>query len=807
MFAHEPAGGTAEFLRVYDTAVQRYVAGVWTALTSVTMTTNKQADFAHFPLTGKTYIVNGTDNVVKYTSSTAGDQSDGDFKKGTSIVHYKNRLLVAVGNVLWYTDLGVDTFSTNNYVKCEGDITDLEVYFNKVLVFTKRKVYVIQNFSFNGVAAGPESMLPLRTDFGAIAGRTVKKVNNLIYFLGQDSENKAAVYVTDATSVVVVSDKISTDINDIATGSLTNACAGTWGEKYRLSTTPTGETTNTKEFIYDTSRKIWFPPYDNNVGGFSCYESIEVSGDRQLYAGSQTLGETYKLNTVDYDEVHESYLTGYDTDTAIDGNPAKRAAQSFKLSDYQTQEDVTVNSVLLRMKKNAGTTTELTVRIETDDNGVPSGTLADAQATGTISAFTSTSYAYKQVNYTGVTLKGNTTYWIVVKHTTEGSGNSQYYLSVDGSSPTYSNGNIATYAAATVDITDNFYPDAHPETTTVDGYVYNHLVSPYTTFDNIRNVEYITTPSPSSTSIMLYLRKAGSGDVYDSLSRGIVCFDTSSIPDDATIVSATLGLYFNYVYDGLLRSVGITTCTTDSDTTIIGDDYDITNYGADRLATDKTVSSLSTSSYTDFTLNATGLAAISLSGVTKLSVRFDSDIDNTAPTGFDSISTSTLVYFSSSEGNYKPRLTVTYSSATGVSTWASDADKDANFLVNTQGKIDSNVVTKAFYLAPQGQQAKVKDLIVNADASGNYSIKSGINTGLYDSYEEQDLTLSSGGSLYGSTFTIGTSILGSVSRISQRLRFSLRGKSFKFRFRNYAPNQPFRIFGFRTRHQIETKIR
>jgi hypothetical protein len=289
-------------LAVYHTGLYHKVTSTWTAITGATFTTNKKADFAHFPLTGKTYITNGTDAVVKYTSGASADQSDTNFKKGTYIVHYKNRLLTSIDNVIWYTDLGVDTFSANNYLKCEGSVTGMEVLYDKWLTFTKKKVYVTQNFSFNGYAAGPESFIPLRTDFGAIYDRTIANVNNLCYFLGQDSEGLCAVYATDGLNVVIVSDKISPDLNALASAQLVNACAAPYGKYYRLSVTPSGQTTNTKEYLYDTVEKRWLPPYTNQVGGFSCYANFETSGSLDTYAGGQTAGRIYKLNQVDYDE-------------------------------------------------------------------------------------------------------------------------------------------------------------------------------------------------------------------------------------------------------------------------------------------------------------------------------------------------------------------------------------------------------------------------------------------------------------------------------------------------------------------------
>jgi hypothetical protein len=458
LVAHEPAGGTTELLSVYDTSVMRYVSGTWTALTSVTMTTNKQADSAHFPLTAKTYITNGTDAIVKYTSGTSGDQTDASFKKGKYIIHFKNRLLVAnvssQADYVWYTDLGVDTFSANNYFRVEGEVTGMEVLYDKVLIFTKRKIYILQNFSFNGTAAGPEAVIPLRTDFGAIYDRTIKKVNNVVYFLGQSSEGIAAVYATDGLNVThefsnpIQSD---TDLSALAPAQLTSAAATAWGRFYRLAVTPTGQTQNLREYLWDTISKRWLPPYTNGLGGLSCYVTYESSGQLDVYAGSQNDGRVYKLNQANYDEeIDQSNIQVPDVNTAIDAasGAVKRASQSFQLS-VTAPRTMLVTGVAMMLKKNAGTTTGLTVRIETNNAGVPSGTLAHTNLTGTIAAFTDASYVWKTVKFsTPAALSASTTYHLVVQHTTEGAGNSQYYMGMKGTASTYSGGIASAYSSS-----------------------------------------------------------------------------------------------------------------------------------------------------------------------------------------------------------------------------------------------------------------------------------------------------------------------------------------------------------------------
>lgn len=597
LLSHEPSSSTAELLRVYNTVVERYVSGIWTPLTGASLTTNLPIDSAYFPLNQKTYIINGTDNVVKYASGGSADQTDSSFKKGLYICQYKNRLIVAgiVGqeNYFWYTDLGVDTFSSNNYVQVDGAITGLKVIYDKLLIFTKNNIYICQNFSFNGAAAGPESVIPMRGNIGLIAHRSWHIVGNIGYFLAYNAEGIAAIYATDGTTIsnTQISVDISTDFANLAPNQLSNACSGLWGKYYRLSVTPSGQTTNTLEYTYDTTTKQqrWVPPYTNTVGGFSCYVNFTVNGQRIIFAGSQSAGIVYQLNQVFYDEqVTTSFSTGQNADGAVDANPAKRCAQSFKIPTMQSPT-YSMTGVFLLLKKNAGTTTGLTARIETNAGGVPSGVLANASLTGTISAITSTSYAYYTVKFaTPAALSTNTTYWLVLEHTTEGTGSSQYFWGYNGSGG-YTSGNGATYAS---------------------------------------------------------------------------------------------------------------------------------------------------------------------------------------------------------------------------SAWTAQSGIDFMFGVTIEGDIDGYCDTAALLISPIGQKYHLRDLFVDAEAVGNYTIQVGVNTGDYSSFQYQDMSVESNGPIFGSTLIIGTSVLGGQLRSEERIRWdSIRGYILKIRFRNRFANQPFKVYGIRTRHEVLPKIK
>lgn len=452
LFNFTNRGGTQEFLAAYDTELRRNASNAWTAITSITLTTNLPGDGTYYSETDKFYYTNKTDNVAVYTSGTSGTH-DASIPKGRYIEAFDGRLVTAnVTNqedYLWVSDLGTDTFGGSSYQRAEGAIKGLQAMGPRILlVFTDNKIYRVPGFTSTPSAAGPEAFYDLGASFGSIADRTIVKLNGLCYFLGLDTQNVAEVYVTDGQRVFPIGGpKIKNYLNGLAASSLANACATRDGRYYRLAVTPSGGSTNTREYLYDTVTKSWQP---ESRPGFpiACYANIRVSSAETVYAGHQSLGIVQQLNTGRYDEViDQSYTSGQDGDQAITAATTVRASQGFKLSHAaQTTRYITGGAVLL--KKSAGTTTGLTVRIETDSAGVPSGTLADSNLTTTIAAFTDTSYVWKTFTFaTPATVTGSTQYHLVIKHTTEATGDSAYVWGKDGSSPGYADGAVSAYTS------------------------------------------------------------------------------------------------------------------------------------------------------------------------------------------------------------------------------------------------------------------------------------------------------------------------------------------------------------------------
>jgi hypothetical protein len=131
-----------------------------------------------------------------------------------------------------------------------------------------------------------------------------------------------------------------------------------------------------------------------------------------------------------------------DTEMPIYGGTVVKPAQSF-IVPYG---DSTFQGVSLLLRKVGTIATDLTIRIETDSSGHPSGTLADANATFTITAatFTDAFFDWRLINSTNkFTLQANTKYWIVCAST--GGDASNYFAWTRYNGNPYKNGNCTSY--------------------------------------------------------------------------------------------------------------------------------------------------------------------------------------------------------------------------------------------------------------------------------------------------------------------------------------------------------------------------
>lgn len=205
------------------------------------------------------------------------------------------------------------------------------------------------------------------------------------------------------------------------------------------------------------------------------------------------------------------------------------------------------------------------------------------------------------------------------------------------------------------------YPDAHAETTSVDGNVYIDGVNE--TWATIRARSAGGTAVTTATNpTCAHIQASATTNQWATLARGFFLFDTSAIAANQVVTAATFSLYGQA---NVNQFAGLTLClvasTPASNTDLVVGDFD--QVGAVEFSTTRPTLPLATDAYTDFTLNAAGRAAIAKGGITKFAVRISSDFDDSPPTWASGQETYASVY-NADNGSNKPKLVVTYQNGT-----------------------------------------------------------------------------------------------------------------------------------------------
>lgn len=205
------------------------------------------------------------------------------------------------------------------------------------------------------------------------------------------------------------------------------------------------------------------------------------------------------------------------------------------------------------------------------------------------------------------------------------------------------------------------YPDANPETTSVDGDLNVDDITISTNFTTVRNQTNADYAEPTAEIFWLWRNeKIGS---RMCISRGAMLFDTSPLTSGATISAATMSA--KSVAAGGVTTQAMTanvyTSNPATNTNLVTADYDVSLWGGTALCDTSIANSVSKNAYHDFALNATGLAAISKTSITKLGFRGNLDVSNTAPTARCYWAAYTADRTGTSED---PKLVITYTANT-----------------------------------------------------------------------------------------------------------------------------------------------
>jgi hypothetical protein len=142
--------------------------------------------------------------------------------------------------------------------------------------------------------------------------------------------------------------------------------------------------------------------------------------------------------------------------------------------------------------------------------------------------------------------------------------------------------------------------------------------------------------------------------------RGLITWDTSAIPDSATITSATVSVYGHDKTNGLGQfNFAIIDANPLNKLAYGAGDYDKTTFT--RMAPDIAYSSFSNDGWNNFTLNSQGLSAISKTGLTTFMFTHSADVDNSSLSWVnDSLSAFEIKGVNDSVEVRKPFITINY---------------------------------------------------------------------------------------------------------------------------------------------------
>tara|TARA_Y100000310_G_scaffold174234_1_gene174318 strand:+ start:1309 stop:2277 length:969 start_codon:yes stop_codon:yes gene_type:complete len=163
-----------------------------------------------------------------------------------------------------------------------------------------------------------------------------------------------------------------------------------------------------------------------------------------------------------------------------------------------------------------------------------------------------------------------------------------------------------------------FNPDPDAESTSVDG----HCAEEIGLGDTWSNIHGGAGTISSDDETFLFCARIESLESdWKNIFRGVVLFDTSSLDDAISIGTTTLSLRGTAKKNegSLNLNVNIYSSAPASNTAVVAGDFN--SLGTTAFSTAISHASFSTSAYNDFVLNASGVAQITATGVSKFGMR------------------------------------------------------------------------------------------------------------------------------------------------------------------------------------------
>jgi len=225
-----------------------------------------------------------------------------------------------------------------------------------------------------------------------------------------------------------------------------------------------------------------------------------------------------------------------------------------------------------------------------------------------------------------------------------------------------------------------FYPNAHPETTSVDGFIQRGAL--LQTWAQLRDGVGTVSDSYLFANNGINFLSSNTSAKWEELERVIILFDTSSLLNLGNVIirSVTLSLYGfitaggtkNKQDDlGIAPDVNVYSSNPASNTELVPADYGA--LGTTPFCNTPITYANWKEGWNTFTLNANGIAAISKTGITKFGLRnANYDAANIEPSWSAHLQSYLFWYAADCGLATAPKLTVNYTSIRGLVPGATD---------------------------------------------------------------------------------------------------------------------------------------
>lgn len=294
-------------LMAFNTDIYRLVTSTWTAQ-SLSLTADKEGNF--LDAFDNVYYNNGTDDTQIWNGSSWS--TDANFKKGKIMAFFENRIIVAVGNLLWFTTLGTTTFVSTQYVNAQDVITGLLVGDFYLYIFMANDMYRIQRFEqYDGQIFGPDAFEKMPCHIGTISHRSLAKIGRDIYTLTHKGVYR--IEQEGLTSTRITED-CETSFASLDKSEYAGASGVAFGDKYYLAVRGSGQTYNNLVFVFDTTnlhqsvfgtdaQPTFLPAfYFYKYVDAELYPEVlavipESAGEERLYFGDGNTGRVFRMET------------------------------------------------------------------------------------------------------------------------------------------------------------------------------------------------------------------------------------------------------------------------------------------------------------------------------------------------------------------------------------------------------------------------------------------------------------------------------------------------------------------------------